>query len=156
MAPEDPDAAGRVRMTALSESSGPLDAVDQSRVEGWLEQGRAYLRIADEVFRAGDILSAHQILQVGADNASAAFRSVLALTPSVQAQQGMFDIVELYGSWAEQALADENATYALWMACHGLTIHNESRELLSLAERARRGLKGAANTECSYMRKQTP
>jgi hypothetical protein len=68
----------------------------------------------------------------------------------------MFDIVGLYGSWAAQALADDNATYGLWMACHGLTLHSESRELLSLAERARRGLSDAANTDCSYMRKQTP
>lgn len=156
MQPVDPDAAFLARLSALSEGAPPLSVDDEARIQAWLEQGDAYRGIADEVFNDGDILSAHQILQVGADNASAAYRSVLELTPSERAQQGMLAITALYARWADEKLESGSAVHSLWMACHGLSLHPGSTRLQEVAEEARDELGTATNTDCVFMREQTP
>ena len=154
--PEDPDAIYLARLSAMSDGAPPLQADEQTRVQSWLDQGDAYLGIANEVFRDGDLLSAHQILQAGADNAAAAYRAVLERTTSERAQQGMLAIADLYNQWAGETLAAGNAVHSLWMACHGLSVHPGSRALQRAADEARDNLDNAANTDCEFMRAQTP
>ena len=156
MKPEDPDQVFMNKLGALSAQATVLTAGDSERIQRWLEQGTAYLAIARDVFEQGDMLSAHQILLAGADNARNAFMSVLQLSNSDAARQGMMDLVNLYTQWTQDKLQEGNARVALWTACHGLSVHPTHKALLDLSENARADMPDAANTDCAFMQTQTP
>ncbi|MAT92768.1 MAG: hypothetical protein CME59_09210 [Halioglobus sp.] len=154
--PEDPDTLFRVELASLSAKAPQLTAADEARIGRWLDQGNAYLQVAEEVFATGDVLAAHQILQVGADNALEAFLSILRLENSEAAKNGVLALVDKYADWTQAKLDEPDPTVALWLACHGLAIHKNHRELLSLSDTARRRIDDSSNTDCAFMRTLTP
>lgn len=156
MKPKDPDQVFLDELAVNSVQTEQLTAEDSKRIERWLSQGNAYLQIASDVFDQGDILSAHQILVEGADNALGAFTSVLKLTNSEEAKQGMMNLVNLYAKWTQDKLDQGDATKALWSACHGLSVHPSSKVLLELTEEARAAMPDAVDTSCVFMRTLRP
>ncbi len=75
MKPEDPNQVFMNKLGALAAQANTLTAADPARIQRWLAQGNTYLEVAEDVFEQGDLLSAHQVLVEGADNAQGAFMS---------------------------------------------------------------------------------
>ena len=82
--------------------------------------------------------------------------SVLKLSNSDEARQGMMGLVNLYAEWTRTKLQQGNTRVALWTACHGLSVHPTHKALIDLSEDARAGMPDAANTDCEFMRAQIP
>ncbi len=146
--PQDPDDLYKVELMGISLDAPPPRPEDMARIERWLAQGQAYLGIAQDVFDQGDLVSAHHILQVGADNALKAFMSILKRTSNDAAAQGMLDMVNLYAGWAATKLEEGDANAALWTACQGLALHGSHEELNTLYGAAAKAL-GKSEPDCA-------
>lgn len=133
----DPDQAFLAELTTVNTTT--LTPADQTRVQRWLEQGMAYVEIAEQEFATGDLESAHHILRGGPDNAYAAFIRVLELTDSAEAKQGLLSMANNYALWSEQETEAGDTANAVFAACEGLKIHPRSTRLNELMK----GLKPA-------------
>ncbi len=127
--------------TAFLDSLSPaqLPAVseaDARRIEGWLEQGQAYLEIARQEYASGDLDTALHIMSGGADNAFRAFDNVLKRTRSAPARQGVVDMLDTYAQWAQRASASGDAEATLRITCHGLKVYPGSETLGRLQREA--------------------
>lgn len=119
-------------MTLKPTVATALTEKEKQRMDGWIEQGMAYLSIANDEFAHGNLVSAHHILKGGADNAFWALSRVAERVDSPEARQGLLEIVNSYANWAT-TLQENRPQEALWMACQGISIHPEHRNLKELA-----------------------
>jgi serine/threonine protein kinase len=127
----DPDKAF---INELLNDSGrqELSEADERNIDNWLRQGTAYTGFARDAFMDLDADSGHHDLLGGADNSASAFHNVLRLTPSREAAAGLLAVAETYAFGAERfADAGEGET-ALWLACQGLSVHEQHSGLRQL------------------------
>jgi serine/threonine protein kinase len=135
--PPDPDEQFLMSLRpAVSTEIGPEEA---QRLQRWIDQGTAYLEIAEQEFAQGKLATAHHILKGGADNAYWAFSQVAERLDSSEARQGLLAIVNSYASWAA-SLREEQPLSALWAACQGASIHPEHKALKELTTELTREL----------------
>ena len=92
------------------------------------------MEVSKQEFQQGDLRSAHHILRGGADNAYNAFISVLALTDSPEAKQGLLAMVSTYADWAAVELESGDTLEAKFATCEGLKIHPRHKRLNEIKE----------------------
>ena len=148
LAMKDPNPDDAFLQALTPASASPLSDNDQARVQRWLEQGKAYLEISEEEFARGDLQSAHHILRGGPDNAYTAFASVLALTDSLEAKQGILRMVNDYAMWADKEAEAGDASQAIFAACEGLKIHPHHLRLNEIVASLKLGLPEEASADC--------
>jgi serine/threonine protein kinase len=154
--PEGPEARFASELRSLSADAGQLTSSNEMRVQRWLEQGNAYLDIAEAEYLRGDLLSAHYILLDGADNARSAYMSALKLSPSEDAIGGITRLVGLYSQWTGEKLQQGDAKTAAWTACQGLAVFPEHPDLMKNYVAATNRLPGTEPKDCGTITSSEP
>lgn len=125
----DPDEVFLDRLLA-SAGSQTLDEEDQRSIESDFRLGDAHVNYARDSFNDLNAVAGHYDLTYGSPNALAAYRSILELTPSEEAARGVLAVVSAYADGAELFAAGDKPDEALWLACQGYFIHQESSRII--------------------------
>ena len=148
LALKDPNPDDAFLQSLTPANTAPLSGDELARVQRWLAQGTAYLEISEQEFASGDIESAHHIMRGGPDNAYTAFASVLQLTDSPEAKQGMLRMVNDYAQWADEELKLGDTVQATFAVCEGLKIHPRHLRLNEILTDLKSGLADGENVGC--------